>query len=101
HMAEAEAAALEMADAAPYDVITQTRAIPYLQLTAEWTPGKQAYFDRLVKIFPEALGLRAIAHQWAGQYLEAARDYADVVELRTAFSTTNNPAPPLPATMAL
>ncbi len=97
----AEAAALQMANTSPYDVIAQVRAIPYVQLTAELTPEKQAYLDRLVKIFPEALAFRAIVYQWAGRYLEAAADYASIVELRSGFSPDNNNPPPSPDVLAL
>jgi hypothetical protein len=97
---EAESAALQMANSSPYDVIAQVRAIPYVQLTAKLTPEKQAYLDRLVKILPETLGFRAIVYQWAGKYLEAAADYANIADLRTGFSPDNNP-PPLPDVQAL
>ncbi len=97
---EAAAAALRMANSSPYDVITQVRSIPYVQLTAELTPEKQVYLDRLVKIFPEALAFRAIIYQWAGKYLEAAADYANIVDLRSGFSPDNN-SPPLPGILGL
>jgi hypothetical protein len=97
---KASAAALEMANSAPYDVVAQVRAVPYVQLTAEISPEKQAYLDRLVKIFPEALGFRAIAYQWAGRYLDAAADYAAIADLRAGFSAGNDP-PPLPDVQAM
>ncbi|HKD48771.1 MAG TPA: hypothetical protein VKB67_13880 [Rhizomicrobium sp.] len=101
NFSEAEGMALRMANTSPYDVIAQIRAIPYAQLTAELTPEKQAYLDRLVKIFPEALGIRAMAYQWAGKYPEAAADYANIVDLRIGFSPDNNAPPPSPDVLAL
>jgi hypothetical protein len=100
HAAEAEVDALQMADTSPYDVFAQVRALPYAQLTADLSSEKQAYLDRLVKIFPEALPFRAIAHQWAGKYLEAADDYASIIDLRAGFSP-GNAAPPSPDVLAM
>ena len=100
HFSDAEMAALQMANSSPYDVLAQMRAIPYVQLTAELTPEKQAYLDRLVKIFPETLAFRAIIYEWAGKYLDAAADYANIIDLQTGFSPDNNP-PALPAILGL
>lgn len=99
-MGEAEATAAQMADAAPYEVLAQVRAANYMQLTPELTPAKQAFLDRLVKIYPDLLPLRASAHEWAGKYLEAADDYGDIVETRAGFSPGSD-APPMPAALAL
>ena len=98
--AQAEATAFRMAAAAPYEVITQVQATSYAQLTPNLTPEKQAFLDRLVKLFPEALGLRAVVYQWAGKYAEAAADYAAVIDLRAGFSRSNDP-PPMPDVLAL
>jgi hypothetical protein len=98
--AEAEATAFKMAAAAPYEVLTQIQATPFAQLTPNLTPEKQAFLDRLVKVFPEALGLRAAVYQWAGKYAEAAQDYAAVIDLRAGFSPGNDP-PPMPDVLAL
>jgi hypothetical protein len=100
HFADAETAAVQIANAAPYEVLAQIGAAPYVQLTADLTPGKQAYLNRLVKIFPAALPLRATAYEWSGKYLEAAGDYADMVDLQAAFSAESDP-PPMPAALAL
>jgi hypothetical protein len=97
--AEAEATALKMAAAAPYEVIDQVRAVPYAQLTDTIGPDKQAYLDRLVKVRPEMPGFRAVQYQWAGRYLDAAADYAAIADLRGGF--TGNDAPPLPDALAL
>lgn len=97
---EAEAIALQMANSSPYDVTVQMRAIPYAQLTAALTPEKQAYLDRLVKIFPETVAFRAIIYQWAGKYLDAAADYSDFIDLESGFSPPGNPTP-LPSFLAL
>ena len=53
-----------------------------------------------MKIFPPALAYRATAYEWAGKYLEAAGDYANIGEQWAAFTADNNP-PPLPAALAL
>lgn len=98
--AEAEAVALRLANASPYDVSAQLEASAYMLLTGELDPEKQAYLDRLVRIFPQTLALRAIAYQWAGRYLDAAADYASIIELRAAFNTGSE-APPLPDALAI
>lgn len=98
--AEAEAAAMRMAEAAPYEIYAQIRAANYAQLTAELTPAKRVFLDRLVKLSPEAFALRAGIHEWAGQYLEAAADYATLIELSAAYAAGGE-APPMPSTQAL
>lgn len=92
--AEAEAVALTLADTAPYDVTAQVEVVPYMMLVEGVSPQKQAYLDRLVRIFPQALAARAIVYEWAGRYLDAAADYASIVELRAAFSAGTMPPPP-------
>lgn len=83
--AEAEAVALAMAEVAPYDVLNQLRALPYAGLTAKMTPAKQAYFERLVKIYPTALFSRYEARLWDGDFVGAAADLERFDTLHKAF----------------
>ncbi|HXS05369.1 MAG TPA: hypothetical protein VN723_01160 [Rhizomicrobium sp.] len=99
--AEAEAAALKLADAAPYDVTAQTSVRRYTHLTGTLSPETQAYLDRVVKIFPDALVTRALAYQWVGRYLDAANDYASIIDVRAAFAQPGSGASPPPDAMAM
>lgn len=73
--AEAEAKALEMAQASRWDVVNLLRAAPYIGLTAEMTPAKTAFWDQYQRLMPIVLHDRYEARQWAGQWTESARDY--------------------------
>ncbi len=83
--AEAEATALKMAAASPYDIITQERASRYTLLTAELSPEKREFLDRRARLWPVGLLVEAIANQGAGQYLEAAADYAAFLDIKKGF----------------
>lgn len=82
---EAEAAALEMAAASPYDTIAQERAVIYVGLTASASPQKKAFYDHLSRIWPKGLLLKAEFEEWNGEYLAAADDYSAFVDLRYGF----------------
>jgi hypothetical protein len=83
--AEAEAAAMKMAEAAPYDVLNQIRVLKYANLTAEMTPAKAAYFDRFVRIFPASLVSRYEARLWQGDFTGAAADLERYDAVQKAF----------------
>lgn len=89
--AEAEALALSMAEVAPYDVLTQLRALPYAGLTATMTPAKRAYFDRFVKIYPPALFSRYEARLWDGDFVGAAADLERFDALHKAYFADAEP----------
>lgn len=72
---EAVAKALEMADAAPYDVVNQLRAQRFVRLTARYGPAEQRFYDNLVRLFPAAVIERALARQMAGDFRGGAEDY--------------------------
>lgn len=82
---EAEAAALKMADIAPYDILNQQRASPYIGLTPEMTPEKAAYLDRYVRILPGALLKRSILREWAGDFAGAAKDIDSLIQVQSYF----------------
>lgn len=72
---EAVAKAIEMADAAPYDVINQLRAQRFVRLTARYGPAEQRFYENLVRLFPAAVIERALARQMAGDFRGGAEDY--------------------------
>lgn len=79
--AGAHAAGLRMAAQAPYDIKTMLGAIAYIRLTGTYGEAEQAYYDQLVRIFPQALTDRAAALAEAGRFADAARDYATLAEI--------------------
>lgn len=83
--AEAEAKALEMAQASRWDLITFMRAAPYIGLTAEMTPAKVAYWDQYQRLMPGVLRERSDARQWAGQWAESAADYEKLMQAFRTF----------------
>ncbi len=89
--AEAEKLALAMAEIAPYDVLTQLRALSYANLTADMTPEKQAFFDRFARIYPPALFARYEAKLWAGDFAGAAADLERFDALHKAFFSDAEP----------
>src|SRR4051812_14275373 len=68
------ARAVEMAEAAPYDVVTQLRAQRFVRLTARFGPTEERFYANLVRIFPAAVLDRAFARQMAGDFHGAAED---------------------------
>ena len=97
--AEAEAIMLRMAAASPYDVVNQIRASNYVGLTPDLTPAKQAWFDQAVRLWPELLGRRSAANQWAGRFEASSDDMADLVSVAQGWFTDPEPQP-LPAITA-
>ena len=95
--AEAERAAIEMAAASPYDLITQERAARYVGLTADLFPEKKEYLDRLARLWPEGLMVDANADEWAGDYAAAAADAAALIDLDAGFATNDSDAISPPA----
>jgi hypothetical protein len=70
----AVAKAMEMAEAAPYDVVTQLRAQRFVRLTARFGPAEERFYANLVRLFPAAVLDRAFARQMAGDFHGAAED---------------------------
>ncbi len=95
--AEAEAAAIKMAAASPYDLIAQERASRYVGLTVEMTPAKKDYLDRFARIWPKGLFSRATASEWVGDYLAAADDDRAFVDLSAGFVQDKAAVSPQPA----
>ena len=93
--AEAEAVALRMGAAAPYDVFNQVRAAAYVGLTPDLTPAKRAWFDQAVRLWPDFLGREAAVDQWAGRYEPASDRLADLVSVALGYDPDPEP-PPLP-----
>jgi hypothetical protein len=72
---DAVAKALEMADAAPYDVTNQLRAARFVRLSGRFGPAEQRFFDNLVRLYPGGVLDRATQRQMAGDFRGAAEDY--------------------------
>lgn len=92
--AEAEATALRMARAAPYDLINIIRARPYVGLTPTMTPDKRWYFDQFGRLMPVSLTWAGEADQWAGENARAAADLAALIDLSQGFITDGQPVSP-------
>lgn len=71
---EAADKAMEMAAAAPYDLLTAIRAHRFVQLTGEFGPAEQRYYANLVRLYPSALIERSQARQMAGDFAGGAED---------------------------
>ncbi|HEX8193106.1 MAG TPA: hypothetical protein VF552_09415 [Allosphingosinicella sp.] len=74
--AEAAAKAMEMADAAPYDVLNMLRAVRYVGANATFGEAERRFYDRAVRLYPIAVLDRAGARNFAGDWRGAAEDYA-------------------------
>ena len=98
---EAEAVALKMADAAPYDLTDQLRAALYIGLTDELTPAKKAFYERYARIWGKGLLARAVAEERAGDYRAAADDLDAQIEVLGDFRPTDAPPQPEIALMAV
>ncbi len=98
--AEAEATAMQMAAAAPYDVIALQHAAFYAALTPTIDPAKKTFLDRLAKLSATGLVLRASAYEWAGDFADAASDSEAFSSIGPAFAVPDHPIPPLVATAA-
>lgn len=71
---EAADKAMEMAAAAPYDLINNLRALFYVQLTGEHGEAEQRFYANLIKLYPAAVLERSNARQMAGDFAGAADD---------------------------
>ncbi len=85
--AEAEAKALEMAQASRWDIINLQRAAPYVGLTADMTTAKASFWDQYTRMLPISLRDRYDARQWAGQWVESAIDYEHLYQDFRTFQT--------------
>lgn len=95
--ADAEAMALTMVQASPWDVVNYVRASRYVGLTAEMTPAKIAYYERFQRLMPQSLGRRSVARQWSGDWLGSAHDLEKLVAAYNAFAKPGKeePEPPI------
>jgi len=92
--AEAEEVALKMVAAAPFDLMNLARAEQYIGLTAEMTPAKVDFYERLVRMYPASLTSRATDREWAGDWLGSARDVEALMQIYDGFRTDKEPDPP-------
>lgn len=74
-MDEAVAKAIEMADAAPYDLVNQLRASRVVRLSGRFGDAERAFYDRFVRLWPAAVLERAYSRQMAGDFRGGAEDY--------------------------
>ena len=72
---EARAKALEMAAAAPYDIIAQARALRFVMLKPEIGEAEERFYANLVRLYPVAIVTRAAERQLAGDFRRAAEDH--------------------------
>lgn len=82
---EAEAVALKMAAASPYDVANNLRASGYIGLTPQMTPAKLAYYQRSSRLYPALLARWAVSDEWSGDFAGAAARLADQADAASAF----------------
>jgi hypothetical protein len=100
--AEAEAAALKMAAAAPYDLVNMLRVSRYVGLTDTMSPAKQVFFDRYVRMWPTALVRRAEAREWTGDFAGSAADIEALTVIVGDFLKDDQPnSPAFPAKIAV
>ena len=85
--AEAEAVALKMSAAAPYNVLATTRAAAFVGLTTTMTPEKRAYYEQASRLMPSYLAGWAGADEAAGDWASAAAHMHAAREAAQAFST--------------
>jgi tetratricopeptide (TPR) repeat protein len=71
---EASDKAMEMAAAAPYDIVSYLRAAPFVRLTGEYGPAEQRFYANLVRLYPAGLVERSNVRQMAGDFRGAAED---------------------------
>ena len=71
---EAANKAMEMAAAAPYDLVNNLRALFYVQLTGEHGEAEQRFYANLIKLYPAAVLERSNARQMAEDFAGAADD---------------------------
>ncbi len=90
-VAEAQAVALEMAGTAPYDIITLGRALPFVELTGTMDPGKQAFLERIGKLYPTTLDRRSDLKQWTGDFVGSAADLERYDALLKVFLPESDP----------
>jgi hypothetical protein len=74
HLAAADKA-LEISEAAPYDLAAGLRVASLIDAGGRYDAREKAYYDRMVKLMPVALSSRAAARQIARDYRGAAQDY--------------------------
>lgn len=72
---DAIAKALEMAAAAPYDILAQLRAERYVRISPRFGEAEQAFYANLVRVYPSAILQRALQRQMAGDFRGGAEDY--------------------------
>lgn len=72
---EAVARGVEMAVAAPYDIVNILRASYYVDYSTHWGQPETAFYDHLVKLYPSGLLQRARARELNGDVANALADY--------------------------
>jgi hypothetical protein len=74
---EAEDTAMRSAELAPNDMYALFRVAHFAQLTPRSTPLKRGFLERISRLYPQHLGLRAEQMGWWGDYAGAAEDKRD------------------------
>ena len=71
---EARAKAMEMAAAAPYDLINTLRASRYVGLGDSYGPAEDSFYEAGIRLYPRLIIERAMARMRARQFAAAAAD---------------------------
>ncbi|UVO55288.1 hypothetical protein [Sphingomonas sp. SUN039] len=79
--AEAEAVALKMAAASPYDLANLVRVTGYLDKSLPVSAAKRAYFANVIRLMPELRLSWADALRWQGDYGAAGDEAGAVVAM--------------------
>ena len=99
---EAAKAAADMADAAPWDVTAQGRAIRYLTLSDDDPTRRARIYDRYGRLEPGALTDRSRTLEWTGDWRGAADALEGLIDVYKGFSIDKPiPQPALRAKAAL
>jgi tetratricopeptide (TPR) repeat protein len=93
---EAERVALRMADAAPYDIVNHMRARLYLGTTDDHPAETAKFMDRITRLHTDVLRDRAGAHEWRGEYRQAAADYEALLDIHEGTKLLDGQPDPRP-----
>lgn len=96
---EARTKALEMAAAAPYDVVTLQRAARYVRLSSDYGPAEQRFFETGMRLYPQLILDRATARQMRGDFRGSSEDFEQWFAIQTTLGQDRQP--PLIAFAAL
>lgn len=83
--AAARSVALTASERTPYDLIFTMLAAPYIPLEPKWDAQTEAYFERVVRLYPEGLFTRSKVKALAGDMPGAAADIMAYHDLQASI----------------